>query len=1073
MVENSARAEARRRASEALLPGSKNTQLQRGERRSVWSRIVAGLAAVAVGIGLVSVAGTAAQAAVPGINISVLYKGAVVADDAVIPEGEQMTLRVQYDAAQQIAGKQIKFTLPKHISVSGGLPKNEAIESAVQNADGTYTVVFKDPIPGGITEGAFAIQLVAGKVDGNTESPISWEIGDDSGGVKIIVEETVTPPETIADGYAKSVDSNLLDEFVIIGDAPEYAFVGLKPVLADKKLTYTLTMNSAEARTAYAIADTLPQGMGYVSDSFTAELTAAGEKNSVSFVPEITGNSFAGTVDVPAQSVLKITYQAQVTDLAQLEAELREKYEARKGTPGGYEIKLTNSATFGGGNERKTDVYLRGSIPGVGAGHYFGKSGNWNLRDVITDEQGKLTPAAPMTYTLSADLTPWDERNANFTLQQNVVISDTLIEQASWKTGEGFIAIEGAGPIDSLTEATGFSGSAADFAANTYVGQYAVVGQTLLVNIGKDKTTNVQVKVKAQLNTVAGLPGNDKTTVVGGTSYPWNNKAEFYYGGDKPVKKEHNAQVIVLPKDLEGGVNDSAAFSKTVGEDEVRVVPGESAKVPYRFEIDTAKPKVDPLKSQIIDEINTDIFDVSDLDSIPVSGTYGNANLTREHFALSTNKAGHVVVELSESGKKVVAAEPTNQRWIVDVVFTTVPLTGKQTLEIYNRATLHTVDSDWDYWSDDESEATSFGDEAEMRKRVFDRETGKWTADLNAVVENGAFVEDRFVYAIELIPRGSYGRDFPVSVFTREDVLPESLEFLGFVELDADGVPNLDSVTDAETDMRGNVLSSYADGIVTIRQADGTNLDPTEGRIVTYFAVRANDASQPIVNTIAGSEAVITPVGDPSIDIEKWNDEGEQPEYDATGALTNDGYAGDHDELPGFALEADKKQSINFTVSNDGREDLVDVRVSDKLVSGTGEITDLVCTFPDDSTGTEWAGPFKIGTQFSCTGTLPELGLDAVHSDRATVTAVGVHTSKSVDDSDDWHGFTPLTSEPIGPKPGPGTGTKPTPGTGGGLAMTGGSTPWVVAGVAALLLAAGGMMLVRRRRSAHAGSLMR
>ncbi|MBC9955042.1 hypothetical protein ICM05_10405 [Leucobacter sp. cx-42] len=1066
MVENSARAKARRNASGVGLPGIANTQEQRGERRSVWSRIVAGIAAIAVGIGLVSVAGTAAQAAVPGINISVLYKGAVVADDTVIPEGEQMMLRVQYDAAQQIAGKQIKFTLPKQVTVSGGLPKNEAVESAVQNADGTYTVTFKDPLPGDITEGAFAIQLVVGKVDGNTESPISWEIGDDSGGVKIIVEETVTPPENITDSYAKAVNTNLLDEYVVMGDAPEYAFVGLKPELADKKLTYTLTMQSADARTGYAIADALPQGLSYVADSFVAELTAAGETNAIGFAPTVTGNSFAGVVDVPAQSVLKITYDVQVTDLEQLESALREQFRDRKGVPGVYQLQLTNTATFGDEHERKTDVYLRGNIPGVGAGHYFGKSGNWNLRDVIADEQGKLTPAAPMTYTLSANLTPWDERNANFTLQQNAVISDTLIEQASWKTGDGFITIAGEGPLTALTEAAGFSGSAADFAAEKYVGQYAVVGQTLFVNVGKNKGTNVQIKVKAQLNTVAGLPGNDQTTVVGGTSYPWNNKAEFYFGDGNPVKKEHNAQVVVLPKDIEGGVNDTAAFTKTAGAEEVRVVPGESAKVPYRFSIDTAKPKVDPLTSRIVDQINTEIFDVTDLASIPVSGTYGGANLTREHFALSADKSGNVVIELSEAGKQVVAAQPKHQRWTIDVIFTTVPLTGKQTLEIYNRATLHSVDSDWDYWSEDESEATSFGDEAEMRKRVFDRETGKWTANLNAVVEDGAFVDDRFVYAIELIPRGSYGTDFPVNIFTREDVLPESVEFLGFVELDADGVPNLENTTDAETDMRGNVRSSYADGVVTIRQADGTNLDPTEGRIVTYFAVRATDASKPIVNTIAGSEAVITPVGDPSIDIEKWNDEGETPEYDASGALTNDGYEGDHDAAPGFPLTEGEEQKINFTVSNDGREDLIDVRVSDKLIDGVGEITNLVCTFPDDSTGTEWAGPFKIGTQFSCTGTLPGLALDESHSDRATVTAVGIHTGKQVEDSDDWHGATPMTSVPIDPEPGVDPGVKPGTGPTGGLALTGGSTPWVIAGIAALILAAGGALLARRRRSA-------
>ena len=83
----------------------------------------------------------------------------------------------------------------------------------------------------------------------------------------------------------------------------------------------------------------------------------------------------------------------------------------------------------------------------------------------------------------------------------------------------------------------------------------------------------------------------------------------------------------------------------------------------------------------------------------------------------------------------------------------------------------------------------------------------------------------------------------------------------------------------------------------------------------------------------------------PSIDIEKWIDEGVSPEYDATGALLNDGFKGDYDKAPGKQLTADKSETIRFTVSNDGEEPLVDIKVSDELTSGTGKISDLVCTF--------------------------------------------------------------------------------------------------------------------------------
>ncbi|MDI6022692.1 hypothetical protein QBL02_03945 [Leucobacter sp. UT-8R-CII-1-4] len=1012
-------------------------------RSGLAKRVLAAVATIAMSIGLVSVTGAAAHADTAGIEIAVLHNGSVVSGAEVRP-GDKLTVRVQYDAAQEIAGKQITFTLPKHVTVSGSLPTNDAIESAVQNDDGTFTVTFKNPIPELITEGAFAIQLVAGEVDGPTLTPITWKIGDDEGGVMIIIADDVTPPEVIADGYSKSAQPGNLDGFVTTSGSPDYAFTGLKPEIADQLITYTLVMTSADKRESYSIADALSAEMGYVTESFAAELTTIEGTTPFAFEPNVTGNTFAGTVDVPAQSTLRITYQAKVTDVAALEAKLKEQWQKRNDAPGNYEVLLPNLAVFGDEHERTANVRVRGNIPGVGVGNNFAKSGNWTLRSVVADKSGALQPPAEMTYTLRADLTPWDARNANFTLTQNVVIRDTLLDQASWQSGADFITISGDAPFASLTEAKGFTGTVSEFAASEYVGHYALNGQTLLVNVGDDNTTKIDIKVKAQLNTVAGLTANTDTTVVGGTKYPWPNRAEFHYRAGDPTTRDHNADVIVLPNDYTEGVNDSATFNKSALSPEVRVAPGESAKVPYRFEINTENPQVDPLKSSIVDDLNTEIFDVSDLDSIPVSGSYGGQPLNRSHFALSMNADGKLVIELSKAGKDLVKDLPKKQKWIIDIEFTTVPFTGKQTFEIYNRATLHSTDADWDYWSDDDSEATSYGDEAELRKRLFNESTGEWTAALNATIEDGKFVNERFVYSIELIPRGEYGRAFPVSVFTREDVLPASTEFLGFVGLDQNGVPDLNSLSSDAVDMKGNIVASYADGVVTIQQADGTSLDSNQGRIVTYFAVSANDASAPIVNTIAGSDAVITPVGDPSIDIEKWNDEGETPEYDASGAITNDGFKGDFDAAPGKKLDAGKKQELNFTVSNDGREDLINVVVSDKLVDGKGEIEDLVCTFPDDSTGTEWAGPFVIGEQFSCTGTLPALAAGQKHSDRATVTAVGVHTGIEVDDQDDWHGFTEAAPA--------------------GLVNTGASVPWLLGGVATLLVAAGSAALIARRR---------
>lgn len=361
-----------------------------------------------------------------------------------------------------------------------------------------------------------AIKLKAGQVDQDTNAPISWQIGDDKGGITIVVEHdepVVVPPTPIADGYAKEVAPGNLNGFVETSGSPDYKFLGLKPEISDRVLTYTLTLSSNEARTDYSIVDELKtSGIDYVTGSFSGSIVTRSDAGDsapapFAFAPTITGKSFNGSVTVPAQSKLTITYSVKITDVAALQTALEAEFAKLNGAPGNYSIGLKNTVKFGESHSRSANVGLGANVPGVGIGNNFAKQGNWVHRDLVTDEDGKLQPAAPMTYTLRADLTPWDERNPNFTLTQNVVVTDKLIDQSSWKTGSGFISISGEGPITALTEATGFTGTAADFAADEFVGKFAVSGNTLFVNVGKDKTTKVDIKVLAQLDTISGLTG--------------------------------------------------------------------------------------------------------------------------------------------------------------------------------------------------------------------------------------------------------------------------------------------------------------------------------------------------------------------------------------------------------------------------------------------------------------------------------------------------------------------------------------------------------------------------------------
>jgi hypothetical protein len=201
----------------------------------------------------------------------------------------------------------------------------------------------------------------------------------------------------------------------------------------------------------------------------------------------------------------------------------------------------------------------------------------------------------------------------------------------------------------------------------------------------------------------------------------------------------------------------------------------------------------------------------------------------------------------------------------------------------------------------------------------------------------------------------------------------------------------------------------------------------------------------------------------PHIDIEKWSTD--QGPVD-----------GDHDDAPGKALDPAAAEQISFTITNDGREDLVDVVVADRTSGGIGVIEGLSCDFSPlggPATGVEWAGPFVVGATFTCTGTLPPLGAAASHADLASVDAIGVQTRQPVEDEDSWHGTTPEQQTPT-PTPTP-TETEvevqqPSSSSGSDdqeLAYTGaGSVPLAAGLLGGVLLIVGlGLIRLRGRRN--------
>lgn len=157
----------------------------------------------------------------------------------------------------------------------------------------------------------------------------------------------------------------------------------------------------------------------------------------------------------------------------------------------------------------------------------------------------------------------------------------------------------------------------------------------------------------------------------------------------------------------------------------------------------------------------------------------------------------------------------------------------------------------------------------------------------------------------------------------------------------------------------------------------------------------------------------------PAISIEKWDTDRE------TGARDT----ADDAKI----LDATRDQIIHMTIKNTGNEALASIQVSDTTITGDVVLRDLTCDFSKlggPAAGTTWNGPLLPGDSFDCTGTLPALGYDMTHADRAHVAAVGFTSKIPVEKSNEWHAIT--GSEPVVTPPTPVTPptTPVTPGRG-------------------------------------------
>src|SRR5699024_3633286 len=108
-----------------------------------------------------------------------------------------------------------------------------------------------------------------------------------------------------------------------------------------------------------------------------------------------------------------------------------------------------------------------------------------------------------------------------------------------------------------------------------------------------------------------------------------------------------------------------SAFSKGGPEGTTKVDRGETYSADYTFTV-AAGTDYDVTKSRIVDYVDTEVFDLSDLDSVAVSGSYDWSPLGDEDFTLGQDADGNLTIALSEAGiAKVDGA--VDREWIVTI----------------------------------------------------------------------------------------------------------------------------------------------------------------------------------------------------------------------------------------------------------------------------------------------------------------------------------------------------------------------------------------------------------------------
>lgn len=146
----------------------------------------------------------------------------------------------------------------------------------------------------------------------------------------------------------------------------------------------------------------------------------------------------------------------------------------------------------------------------------------------------------------------------------------------------------------------------------------------------------------------------------------------------------------------------------------------------------------------------------------------------------------------------------------------------------------------------------------------------------------------------------------------------------------------------------------------------------------------------------------------------------ETPQITLTKWDKNSGIKNGDRNNPNQALNVTQKETtIMFTIKNTGDVPLIDIKLTDKTVKGTGEINNITC--PEEINQT-----LKPGEEITCQGTLTGIKPGTTHTNMATVTGKSYYTGTEIKADDPWNATTPTPPTPPTTPPMAKTGTNNT-----------------------------------------------